>query len=184
MTNDSWEQEKPYWAREVSDLLDISDSTLRKYCLILEEKGYTFLRGDNGRRAFLDRDVIALRKFKELSQSQNVTLEDAAIAVVSMLRDGYVTSVTLAATRNFPDENRYVERFNEWENKLDLLIRYNEQRDEDYKRILAENELLRNQIAATSDKLDTIGQQVETVLTETRAERHRPKSFWSRMFGK
>ncbi|WP_134687558.1 MerR family transcriptional regulator [Brevibacillus migulae] len=186
MSDDILEQKKAYWPREVADLLDISESTLRKYCLILEEKGYTFLRGENNRRAYLDRDVIALRKFMELSQNKSVTLEEAAIAVLSMISDHTVTSITHADTQQLSPSHRLTHRFDEWGIKLDQLIRYNEQRDREYQELLTQNErlqheleLVRSEVASTHDKLDSITQQVETVITESRAERHRRKSWWA-----
>lgn len=185
MSDDILEHQKAYWPREVADLLDISESTLRKYCLILEEKGYKFLRGDNNRRAYLDRDVIALRKFMELSQNKNITLEDAAVAVVSMVLDHTVTSITHADTQQLSPPYRLIQRFESWDLKLDELIRYNEQRDREHRELIAQNERLQQElervkceVASTHDKLDSISQQMETVITETRTERHRRKSWW------
>src|SRR5690554_8085403 len=41
---------KPYWSKEIADMLGIGTSTLRKWCLILERNGYRFLRDEHDRR--------------------------------------------------------------------------------------------------------------------------------------
>jgi DNA-binding transcriptional MerR regulator len=69
--------ESAYWSKEVSDILQIADSTLRKWCLSLEKNGYEFVRGTNNSRAFVERDVLLLRRMKELIQSKGVTVENA-----------------------------------------------------------------------------------------------------------
>src|SRR5699024_11878833 len=57
------------WSSDVcsSDLatyLDISNSTLRKWCIELEKQGYTFTKSENGSRAYLvrDRDLLLILK--------------------------------------------------------------------------------------------------------------------------
>lgn len=44
-----------YWGSEVAKNLGIGSSTLRKYCLALEEVGYPFERGSNNSRIFIIR---------------------------------------------------------------------------------------------------------------------------------
>lgn len=41
-----------FWGSEVAKNLGIGSSTLRKYCLALEEVGYPFERGNNNSRVF------------------------------------------------------------------------------------------------------------------------------------
>jgi biotin operon repressor len=47
-----------YSSSDVAATLKIQESTLRKYCLILEKIGYEFLKNENGHRAFFDADSI------------------------------------------------------------------------------------------------------------------------------
>ncbi|MCR8961887.1 hypothetical protein O0550_01495 [Brevibacillus halotolerans] len=53
--------ERTYWANDVAELLDISVSALRKWSLRLEAEGYCILRDEHDRRAYRERDLIALR---------------------------------------------------------------------------------------------------------------------------
>lgn len=76
------EIEKSSWNNEVSKQLDIGDSTLRKWCIELEENGYTFVKGTKGTRAFTENDLVALLYFKYLTRAKNHTMKQAAVAVV------------------------------------------------------------------------------------------------------
>jgi hypothetical protein len=75
--------ETTYWNKELAGILGIGDSTLRKWCIELEKNGYEFFKDKQGNRAFTDHDAIAMRKFKELVQTRQMTLENAANAVIS-----------------------------------------------------------------------------------------------------
>ncbi|GAB6460360.1 DUF3967 domain-containing protein [Bacillus luti] len=75
--------EKPYSPKEITLDLDIGDSTLRKWCIALEEAGYFFNRTDGNKRVFFNRDHIVLKKFQNLVQVQNMSLQNAAIIVSS-----------------------------------------------------------------------------------------------------
>lgn len=75
--------ERGYWSKEISAILDIGDSTLRKWCLALEKQDYSFVRATNNSRAFVDKDIIVLRRMKDLIQDKGIKLEVAAQIVVA-----------------------------------------------------------------------------------------------------
>ncbi|MED3553983.1 DUF3967 domain-containing protein [Cytobacillus praedii] len=79
--------EKPISPKDVHISLGIGDSTLRKWCLALEAQEYQFSRTDNNRRVFFEKDLVLLRKFRNLVQVQNFSIENAAIIVVSKNRE-------------------------------------------------------------------------------------------------
>lgn len=72
-----------YWGREVAEALGISGSSLRKYCMALEKSGHHFAKGSNNSRAFTERDIILLRRMKDLIQDRGVTTQDASEIVLS-----------------------------------------------------------------------------------------------------
>lgn len=74
-----------YGSGDVADVLQIQESTLRKYCLLLEKAGYEFLKNEVGHRAFFDDDVIVLRKMIALKNDADMTLEEATKSVVAVL---------------------------------------------------------------------------------------------------
>jgi DNA-binding transcriptional MerR regulator len=68
--------ERAYWNNEVAERLGMGKSTLRRWCLELEKQGYTFTKGEQDSRAFLEQDVLLLKKIKKL-QSKGSKLEQA-----------------------------------------------------------------------------------------------------------
>ena len=80
--------------------LDISDSTLRKWCLALEKQGYYFTRTDNNRRVFFERDLEVLRYFRYLVKVQNFNLENAAAVVSSRFKGSERTPSEQANSEN------------------------------------------------------------------------------------
>jgi DNA-binding transcriptional MerR regulator len=66
---------------EVSKLLKISGSTLRKYCLLLEQHGIEFKRNANNSRSYSDEDVISLQRLISLSSNGDMSVENAAMVV-------------------------------------------------------------------------------------------------------
>lgn len=66
---------------EVSKLLGISSSTLRKYCLLLEQHGIEFERNANNSRKYTEVSVIALQKLITLLNRGDMTVESAASVI-------------------------------------------------------------------------------------------------------
>jgi DNA-binding transcriptional MerR regulator len=152
--------ERAFWAREVAENLGISESTLRKYCLILERAGYKFLRGDNNRRAFRKKDVEVLRRFKALAD-QGKKLDEAAVSLVDMLNqqeeETAVSVVSLADTnKNMPLEN----------------IR------EAIQLILEQNEMLKKELAELKDRLARVDEKTDVLLTRSERQEKKWWMFW------
>ncbi|MGZ4111171.1 MAG: MerR family transcriptional regulator [Tumebacillaceae bacterium] len=76
-------QEKLYWSKEVYRQLNIGASTLRKWCLLLEEKSYSFTRDEQDRRVYREEDMDVLRELQALMKNNNMTLEAAVSQVLS-----------------------------------------------------------------------------------------------------
>ena len=62
MTDKTGSSQSVYISKDVATMLKIQESTLRKYCIMLEEQGYHFHKNEHGHRRFMDNDVITLRK--------------------------------------------------------------------------------------------------------------------------
>lgn len=65
----------------VATNLGISGSTLRKYCLLLEENGVIFQRNAKNSRQYTETDVMTLQRMITLMKTDGVTLENAAYTV-------------------------------------------------------------------------------------------------------
>lgn len=79
--------DKPYSPKDIALALYAGDSTIRKWCLALEEEGYLFSRTDNNRRVFFERDLVVLRYFQKLVQVQNMSMQNAARIVAPKFKD-------------------------------------------------------------------------------------------------
>ncbi|MED4836819.1 helix-turn-helix domain-containing protein [Priestia megaterium] len=58
--------EQSYFGSEVAKVIGISNSTVRKYCLTLEEQGYEFHRGINNSRVFYNKEILMLQRIKRI----------------------------------------------------------------------------------------------------------------------
>lgn len=83
MTEETKQIQAVYGSNDIADVLQIQESTLRKYCLLLEKSGYEFLKNEQGHRAFFDHDIIVLRKMIRLKNGADMTLEEAVKSVVA-----------------------------------------------------------------------------------------------------
>jgi hypothetical protein len=119
--------EKAYTTKEISLTLDIGSSTLRKWCLALEENGYLFSRTDNQRRLFVNRDLIALRYFQKLVQGENFSLDNAAKVIASKYKTEASESRTPSVLLENEEEQRYFKRYDE--DMEELKERVNNQTD-------------------------------------------------------
>jgi DNA-binding transcriptional MerR regulator len=155
--------ERAFWAKEVAETLGISESTLRKYCLILEKAGYKFLRGDNNRRAFRKRDVEVLKQFKTLAD-QGKKLDEAAVTLVATLdqqeEETAVSVVSLADT-----------------NKTMLMEKVREV----IKPILEQNDLLKKELEEIKKQMAATDQKLNIIIS--RSERQERRKKWWKFWG-
>jgi DNA-binding transcriptional MerR regulator len=82
----------PYTSREIVANLEIGDSTLRKWCLALEEQNYNFIRTDQKKRMFTEKDLFILSQFKNLVQNKNLSINQAAEIIATKYSDDMVFS--------------------------------------------------------------------------------------------
>jgi DNA-binding transcriptional MerR regulator len=75
--------ETPYSSKEIVARLEIGDSTLRKWCLALEEQNYNFIRTDQNKRMFTEKDSYVLNQFKHLVKDKNMSINNAAAIVAA-----------------------------------------------------------------------------------------------------
>ncbi|WP_368904886.1 hypothetical protein [Bacillus wiedmannii] len=79
-----------YISKDVATLLKVQESTLRKYCIMLENHGYHFHKNEHGHRRFMDNDVITLRKLIEIKSHPDMTLKQACNAIMTWVKKRYV----------------------------------------------------------------------------------------------
>lgn len=70
----------------VCERLDISPSTLRKYCIRFEKEGIEFKRNKNNSRIFTDTEVVALQEAITLTKNGGKTFENAVLEASNHLK--------------------------------------------------------------------------------------------------
>lgn len=181
-----------YTPKDIKMALDIGDSTLRKWCLAIEENDFFFDRTDNNRRIFSDRDLVMLKHFKNLVQVQNMSAKNASIIVVSKYKnkpsfkensENSVPQVrsdneNMEEMRSFIEEQRaHIEKQEEF-NRM-LLDRLEEQQRYIDERLESRDQKL----------LETMNQmqeqkKLELEQKDKELEEEKNKSIWSRLFNK
>lgn len=141
MSKEVVQTQSVYGSSDIADTLKIQESTLRKYCLLLEKVGYEFLKNEHGHRAFFDHDVIVLRKMISLKSSADMTLEEAAKSVLAW-KNG--NDITVSDT----EEKRYITRYNDL---LEEFKSFQEQQMNFNKELIQE---IRNQQEYIEDRLE------------------------------
>lgn len=70
-------------AKETATILGIQNSTLRKYCQMLEKSGYRIHKNDLGHRGFFPKDIALIKRIIDVSKSTDMTLDVAISSVLS-----------------------------------------------------------------------------------------------------
>lgn len=106
-----------YSPGEVSDTLKVKDSTLRKYCGILENAGYSFSKNNRGHRQYTDKDVMTFKKLIAATKNSDMTIESAAEQLVSMYKQ---TSVTVTCTSDIALYDQHSKAITELKNIVEI----------------------------------------------------------------
>ncbi len=178
--------EKVYTTKEMSLTLNIGTSTLRKWCLSLEENGYTFLRAENNRRLFVERDLIALRYFQKLVQGENFSLENSSKVIISRYKSEASESGTPSVLVHDEEKNKDLKRSDEVMQSLldhidkqeqfnrDLLERLDQQQKYIDERLEKRDNLLMDSLKESREERQRIAQ----------AEQESKKGWLARLFVK
>ena len=166
-----------YGSSDVADILEVQESTLRKYCGLLEKGGYEFLKNENGHRAFFDNDLIVLKKMVKLKTDGDMPLEEAVKSVVAWKKGN---DIAVSDT----EEKRYIARYNDL---VEEFKTYREQQMEFNKQLIEEVRSQREYIDKRLEERDrmlveSMRQALETKREIAAAEAEKKKRWWR--FGK
>lgn len=161
-----------YWGSEVAKNLGIGSSTLRKYCLALEEAGYSFERGNNNSRIFYHNDVATIERLIVAMRKKNLRLDQAInLAMISVTKNEVATTEHI---KTLVERIKRLEQLN-----LELIQRFDQQ-----SKLLQETDV---QHIIREEQRDV---QLMQILREIQDSSRligaleQKKLFWSRLFGK
>ncbi|MBJ8031259.1 DUF3967 domain-containing protein [Bacillus cereus group sp. N21] len=180
MTGNTDLTQKIYNAGDVAQLLEVKDSTVRKYAQTLEKAGYKFYKNENGYRGYFDKDVIAMRDLIRYSKHPDMTLESAAKAVVSTNNEGDIQGVDTVNEVAQEPLQAYDDLLKEFQDFKEQQVKFNqeliskiEQRD----KYISEHLEKRDSALMESIRLIQEQKQLEHAATE---ENNKWWQFWTK----
>lgn len=76
-----------YKTLKVSEILNVKESTLRKYCTLMQKNNYVFSKNSSGHRVFYEKDIQALRDIIDVKNYSQLTVAEAVENVLSDTSD-------------------------------------------------------------------------------------------------
>jgi biotin operon repressor len=119
---------KEYGTKDIANMVDIAESTVRKYAQALEKAGYRFIKNENGFRIYTENDVFVFNEVKNLSKKNAMPVERIAKMIVfnqkQKIRDEAESDTLKKIQLNQQESSdivQYDNRFNKLMNQLDKL---------------------------------------------------------------
>lgn len=189
MNTEELNQVRYYASREMCERLDISDSTLRKWCISLEKNGYTFTRGEQNRRLFLNQDLEALDHLKLLVQGKKMSLENATIIITSRYNESRSSTGTPSVLEENNNEGEIINKLYEHIKKQDQFIEKQEQFNQELlKRLDKQAEYINNRLDKRDKSLlntmDQLMQQRKEEMKLLEQATSQKDNWFTRMFKK
>jgi len=180
--------ETPYSAKEIVARLDIGDSTLRKWCLALEEQNYNFIRTDQNKRMFTEKDSYVLTQFKHLVKDKNMSINNAAsIIAAKYLKDVFANETEIEqvfepAFANETDKELKAEIEQLREMNRQLLTMLDEQQKYIENRFNQQEALIKDSIQQSQETKQLL---IETTAKEQESEQQKkPRKGLLRLFSR
>lgn len=183
MYSDTNENKILLTAGDVSVMLDIKESTLRKYALLLQEAGYHFHTNSKGQRAYYERDVAVLRRFIEIKKAPDMTLEQSANAVMTWVNQSGMSVIDTQkseGTERYNDEIKELKEVVQQQNILlqELMKKMDEQQKYIDLRLEQRDKKLMESIRESQEERQAILQLAAS------KENEKQKGLFSRLFGR
>lgn len=175
-----------YSPGDIADLLQIKESTLRKYALMLEKLGYKFQKNAQNQRWYTEKDVALFKKVISLKDSADMTLKDSVEAAFLWSKGELVAegeTVTHSAIARYgAGENRDIALIADGLEELKgIILQQNEKIEQLTKIVLDQQQYINNELEVLK-----IAHQ-EQAATEEKAEdppkEPKKKGFFARLFG-
>lgn len=168
---------------DVSTLLQIKESTLRKYSLLLENVGYKFQRNNQNQRWYNDTDIVALKKLISLKNSTDMNLKECSEAVLLWANSQTVTqSLTISGndTERHDDGIKELKELVTNQNEMikELLSRMDHQQKYIDERLEQRDKMFMESIRESQEERKALLQ------IAVAHEEEKKKGFFTRLFGK
>ena len=155
-----------YDTTTVSKILGVQESTLRKYCALMQKYNYEFNKNAVGHRVFYKKDVEVIKKIVDLKNSGSLTLSESVKTILeSDIED--ISDVSAVEPISNPNYTKLLEEFDAFKNEqqqfnnqlLEILQKQQdyiknsiEERDNKLTFALKESMGIRRQLAAAEEE--------------------------------
>ncbi len=168
--DDIGEAETTYLTSEVSKMLGMANTTIRKYSQSLESKGYSFTKGQGtgARRArlYTDKDITVLRYLKEIREETNITVERATSVVVERFGKGTTQETLPERVPVTTDLDKYAKQHDELKKTVSkqsgLILKQNKLILNLSERLEQQEDFINEQIDQKVHKIINQNKQIET----------------------
>lgn len=178
---------------DIASLLEIKESTLRKYALMLEKIGYTFQKNAQNQRWYSDTDILVFKKVIALKDSADMTLKDSIEAAFLWSKGELVaqdeTVIHSAITLQGESDPRDIAHITQSLDELKEIVLQQNEKIEQLTRIVLEqqhyinNELEVLKIAQLEEAEEVAASTIEQK-EDPQPQEQTKKGFFSRLFGR
>ena len=152
----------------VSKLLGVQESTLRKYCALMQKYHYEFNKNSVGHRVFYPRDVEMIKEIVTLKNSGSLTLGEAVRAILASDIDDITDTAPIAN----PAYSKLLEEFETFKNNQ---MQFNMKLLE---RLEKQQKYIENSIDERDKKLMLAIRESMETKRQLAAEEEKKKSWW------
>lgn len=159
----------------VGKMLGVQESTIRKYCALMQKNGYEFNKNNVGHRIFYSKDIEVLKKIVDLKNSGSLTLNEAVKTILkSDISD--ITDITPASNSSYDELLKQFEEFKSEQMNFNKALLEQLGKQEDYIKNSI-NERDRKLVTALKESLET-KKQIAEIAEEVAKEREKNKKSW------
>lgn len=139
-----------YDTSSVSKLLGVQESTLRKYCTLMQKYNYEFNKNSIGHRVFYKKDIDIIKKIVDLKNSTSLTLNQAVMKILNAAID---STDDMTPTESIP--NLEIKKiFEEFSNYKNEQMEFNKQQAEFNKTLIEQLQKQENYIKNSLEERD------------------------------
>ena len=152
----------------VSKMLGVQESTLRKYCSLMQKHQYEFNKNSVGHRVFYPRDVEIIKEIITLKNSGFLTLNEAVKAILA----SDIDDITDAASIANHDYSKLIDEFESFKHNQMLFNR------KLVEQLEKQQNYIKNSIDERDRKLMLAIKETMEIKRQLAEEEEKKKSWW------
>ncbi len=120
ISDTSGDGEFVYDTATVSKILGVQESTLRKYCALMQKHNYEFNKNTVGHRVFYKKDIEVIKKIVDLKNVGSLTLNESVKTIFESDIDDIddIDDISAVEPVSNSDYNKLLEEFATFKNEL------------------------------------------------------------------